>query len=282
MRKFFIENETGSRYALNGESNIWFTEPQGLGVSLSNSYGTVGKGFFLPVFSDVAQGGVTGNITFLRNVYPAYNEFASWLLRAQELYLIYQPTDTEYRARVMLEWLSKSEINLGRWLQVPVSFSRVTPWYNPVPLTFEIVPVPSEAMRYPWRYNEAVYFASAAGNMAAVVSADGHIPASFELTYTGEIQYPVIVLTGQSTGTVYGQIAIGTSLADGDTLEISTRYLDSYIRSRQTGSLLQYVDVSSDPYPHIPTTEPVILSLSANNELANTISLTVNNYYQSV
>lgn len=282
MRKFFIENETGSRYALNGEQRIWFTEPQGLGVTLDNSYGRVGKGFFLPVYSDVAQGGVTGNITFLKDVYSAYSAFVDWLLRAQELYLIYQPGDIEYRARVMLGWLSKSEINRGRWMTVPASFSRVTPWYNPVPVSFEIVPVSADAMRYPWRYNIAVYAASAAGNMAAVVTADGHIPASFDLTYTGQIQNPVILMTGQSSGTTYGRIAINTNLASGDTLEVSTRYLDSYIRSRLQGSLLQYVDVTYDPYPHIPTTEPVIIALTSNNALTNPVTLTINNYYQSV
>lgn len=137
-------------------------------------------------------------------------------------------------------------------------------------------------MRYPWRYNVAVYAASAAGNMAAVINADGHIPASFVLTYTGEIQSPVLRLDGQSSGDNYGRIAINRNLAAGDTLEISTRYLDSYIRSTLQGDLLQYVDVSVDPYPHIPINEPIILSLSANNAIENTISLTVNNYYQSV
>lgn len=282
MRKFFIENETGSRYALNGEQRIWFTEPQGLGVSVENMFGTVGSGFFTPVYQEIQQNSVTGNITFLRDVYPAYAEFVTWLLRSKTLYFVYQPTDTEYMAQVRLEWLTKSEINRGRWLQVPASFVRTTPWYNPVPVSFEIVPVSADAMRYPWRYNIAVYAASAAGNMAAVINADGHIPASFVLTYTGEIQSPVLRLDGQSSGDNYGRIAINRNLAAGDTLEISTRYLDSYIRSALQGDLLQYVDVSVDPYPHIPITEPIILSLSANNAIENTISLTVNNYYQSV
>lgn len=282
MRKFYIENEVGARYALNGEQRIWFTEPQGLGVSVGNLFGTVGDGFFIPVYNDIQQNSVTGNITFLRDVYAAYNTFVSWIMRARDLYLIYMPGDTEYRAQVRLEWLSKSEINRGRWLQVPASFARFTPWYKAVPVTLDIVPIAENAMRYAWRYNLTVYTVSAAGNMAAVVSADGHIPASFELTYTGELQSPILRLTGQSSGTLYGSIAINTTIADGDTLKISTKYLDSYIRSALQGDLLQYVDVSVDPYPHIPTTEPVILSLSATNTMEGTISLTINNYYQSV
>lgn len=282
MRRFFIENETGSRYALNGETGIWFTEPQGLGVTKDNLFGTVGSGFFTPVYSDIMRDAVTGNITFIRDVYEKYNEFITWLLRAQELYFIYQPRETAYRSRVLLSWVSKSEINRGRWLQTPVSFTRVTPWYNPVPVSVEIVPESADAMRYPWRYGEAVYAASSAGNMAARVTADGHIPASFDLTYSGEMQNPVIQVTGQSTGTIYGRIAISKTLGSGDTLEVSTRYLDSYVRSALEGDLLQYVDVSFDPYPHIPITEAVTIAISANNELHTPVPLTIYNYYQSV
>lgn len=282
MRKFYIEDSTGFRYGLNGEQDIWLTEPNGLGASFYTSYAEIGGGFFKPVYSDASQGAVTGNITFLTDVYGAYQTFTTWLMKASALFLIYQPTDTEYRAQVKVNFISKSEINRGRWMTVPMSFSLTTPWYAPSPVSLDIVPTPADVMRYSFRYDLARYGASAAGNMTAVVQSTGHIPASFDFTYVGELVNPAITLTGQGSGTVYGRIGIATSLAPGDTLEVSTRYLDSYIRSALQGDLLPYVNLSYDPFPHIPLDEPVVIAITATNTLTGVITLAVNNYYRTV
>lgn len=281
MRKFFIENENGTRYALNGENNIWFTEPKGLGITFDVNSANLSGGFFKTTYMDTRQNSVTGNVTFLKNVYPSYQTFSTFLLMASTLYLIYQPTDTQYRAQVRVNFLTKSEINRGRWLQVPVSFTLMTPWYLPSPVEFSVVPIPADVMRYDWEYGDAVY-GTVGANMTVIIPPNGHIPASWDLTYTGELQHPVILITGQSSGTVYGRIEIETNIAANDTLTISTRYLDSFIKSAAQGDLIKYVDLSYDPYPRLPLSETVSVSMTATNTISGELKMNVNNYYRTV
>lgn len=281
MRKFFIENGIGARYPLNGEQGIWFTKPQGLGVVFNSRFGDIGDGFFTPTYTGISRNSVTGNITFLRDVYSAYREFANWLMTSEELYFIYQPEDTQYRVRVKVNFITKSEINVGRWLQTPVSFVMLTPWFKASPLEFNVVPSPDNVMMYSWVYGDAV-FGQLGGNMSVIVPPDGHIPASWELTYTGELVNPVILITGESSASVIGRIEIEATIAAGDTLSISTRYLDSHIRSAAQGDLMAYVDLSYDPFPRLPLSEPSVISITANNEITGELSLSVNNYYRTV
>lgn len=280
MRKFWIENEIGTRYALNGEQGIWFTNPQGLGVTFKGSFADLSEGFFKAVNMGVKQNSITGNVTFLRDVYPEYRKFANFLMSAKSLYFLYAPTSEQFKVMVTVNFLTKSEINRGRWLQVPVSFSMLTPWYLPAAVEFAAEPIPENVMRYPWVYGNAVY-GSTGGNMTVLVPPDGHIPASWELKYTGKLVNPVVLITGQSTGTVYGRVVIATTIATGETLSISTRYLDSYVRT-DTADLLPYVDLTYDPYPRLPLSEPVTIGLTANNVITGDLTMTVNYYYRTV
>ena len=278
MRKFFIENETGSRYALNGEQGMWFTNPQGLGVTFSSKSAGLSNGFFKPIYHDTKQNSVTGNITFLRDVYSEYSAFATWLMTAEKLYLIYAPEDVEFYCLVEVNFITKSEINRGRWLQTPVSFNMLTPWYKPTPVQFNATPEPDNLMVYPWRYDNVVY-GTLGGNMAVVVPPAGHIPATFELTYNGACTNPVVLITGQSSQTVYGRIVVTASITTA--LNISTKYMDSYIRDGAT-DILPHVDLSYDPYPRLPMSEPVVIALSATGDLEDDMSMYINYYYRTV
>lgn len=277
-RKFWIENEIGTRYALNGEQNMWFTNPQGLGVTFSVSFANLGEGFFKSTYSDVRQNSITGNITFLKSVYSSYQTFADFLMTAKELYFLYAPTDVQYKVRVTVNFLTKSEINRGRWLQVPVSFTVLTPWYYPNAVEFSASTSADNVMTYPWRYGDVVY-GSVGAAMTVIVPPAGHISASWELSYDGELVDPVILITGQSTEEVFGRIVIDTT-AEG--LTLSTKYLDSYVRDGSGADLLPYVDVSYDPYPRLPLSEPSSILLTATNELNGTLRMTVNNYFRTV
>lgn len=281
MRKFWIENGTGAQYALNGEQNIWFTEPKGLGVTFQTRFATIADGFWRTTQNTTRQNSVAGNITFLKEVYKSYWEFSNWLMTSDQLFLIYQPDTEQYRVRIEVSFLTKSEINRGAWLQVPVSFTMLTPWYKPSPLAFTAAPIPENVMVYPWVYDDAVY-GSIGGNMTVVVPPDGQLPATWELTYTGPLTRPTVLITGQGTRQVYGRVVIDATLEDGDTLQISTRYLDSYIKSALRGDLVPYVDLAYDPYPRLPLNEPVVISLTAQDEIDGDLLLTVNNYYRTV
>ena len=278
MRKFWIENEVGTRYALNGEQNIWFTNPQGLGVTFNGNMAELGEGFFKSVESSVRQNSITGNITFLKNVYPAYRDFASFLMSAKSLFFLYAPTDVQFKVQVSVNFLTKSEINRGRWLQVPVSFSMLTPWYYPSAVEFSASDTPGNVMTYPWRYGDVVYGSTGAA-MTVIVPPAGHIPASWELTYDGQLVNPVILITGQSTGAVIGRVVVGTTATG---LKVSTRYLDSYVEDGSGSDLLPYVDLENDPYPRLPLSEPAAILLTATNEMSGTLKMTVNQYFRTV
>lgn len=66
MRRFYLENDYGSRLPLNGESGLFLSTPTGLGVNLAPSYADLQKGFFRNISGDTEpQMTVTCDLVFL-------------------------------------------------------------------------------------------------------------------------------------------------------------------------------------------------------------------------
>ena len=86
-------------------------------------------------------------------------------------------------------------------------------------------------MRYDIVYtDELIYGEDATASLSGTPHPDGHVPAAISVTFYGGAASPVISLTGQLTGKLYGACRISDTIASGETLLFSTDYLDSYVR----------------------------------------------------
>lgn len=290
MRKFYMENNLGVRRALNGESGIFLSNPTGLGLSLSPAFADLHKGFFRAVSSESEpQTTVACDLVFIgANAYADYREFVDWCTASEELFLVYKPYGTkEFFRGIKLNYLTKTELTDTRWLSVPTSMACVTPWYTATPSRMTMSSEEGSVLRYPFQYNSAlIYSSSNAGSMAADVSAEGHIPAAFVFTYIGSIINPKLILKGTDSGKVYGTCALTLTLNEGDTLEVSTKYGDSYAKViSSTGAetdVISCLDLAYEPFPRIPIDEDCTLYLSADEAVEGTATVRVYYYYRSV
>lgn len=292
MRRFFLEDETGLRYDLNNRNGnrLFFHNPTGLGLTMSPSYIDLQNGFFRDVSPEAEeQGSIVGDLVFLGpEAYAAYRSFTNWIMGAGSLYLVYLPYgDTEYYRRVTVTYMTKTELTAGRWLVVPVSFACATPWYRAAPGTMEITQEAGNVLRYSFQYlPDLAYSSSRAGTMSAEIPADGHIPAAFEFSIQGPLQNPVLLLQSGVSNRIYGRCEINASLTAAQTLEISTRYGDSYVRAvSEDGTvtdLLDHVNLATDPFPRVPIGQDCFLTLLADNTVTATGRIKVYYYYRSV
>lgn len=291
MRKFYIEDNEGKRYDLNNQGDrIFLSNPSGLGMTMGSSFVDLQSGFFRDVAPEAEpQAHIVCDLVFLHpNAYERYREFTNWLNAASELFLIYVPFGTtEYYRRISVEYLTKTELTAGKWLTVPFSVSCLTPWYHAAPGALEITPSAANTVKYTFAYTPSLAYCSGrAGTMAAEVPADGHLPGAFMLSIKTALQNPVISLESATSAKVYGKCALNVSTAETDTLEISTRYGNSYVRKiAEDGTvtdLLGNVNLAFNPFPHIPLNDDCFISLTADNNISGTGTIQVYYYYRSV
>lgn len=291
-RKFYLSSAAGERFGLNGERSVWLTEPGGLGLELSPGFANARNGFFAVVVTDdVPQGAVYGTLIFTgTSPYDDYQAFLNWALAAGEgLMLVYAPTPaTEYYRKVALTSLAKGEIEAPGWLHCELTLQGGTPWYKPTQLRADLTPEDGNTMRYPFRYTPGlIYPTDSLGNMRAEVRAAGHIPSALTLEYTGAVINPVLRLVGIHSGLSYGQLSLEVTLEEGERLQYSSRYLDTYVqRIKADGrveDLMGSVDLAHEPWLRAPLSEPATFLMTAvGSSLPGTAELRVYDYYWSV
>ena len=285
-RQFYLENESGERVALNNQTNVFLEHPAGLGLANKIDYAGIGQAFFDSISEMATQDSIVGDIVFTKNSYEKYREFVNWIFRAEKLLLVYSPCGAnEFYRRVELSYLTKTELTTGRWLKAPISLACLTPWYAPAPLNLSMTKQSSNSMRYDFRYVPSlIYGSSTAGNMAADIEATGHIPAAMIIKYTGSASNPAVILTGIN-GEELGKCEIAGTIAEGETLEVSTAYGDSYvIKKTATGvvDLLNEIDIAKNPFFKIPLYQPCTIRLTADDVLDGETEAQMFVYYRSV
>ena len=289
IRKLYFQNAAGDRYGLNGEKGVYASGISGLGFTLSLSYADLGSGFFIPVTNEIEpQSALPFTLTFTRNPYQSYKSLVDWLMAAGSITVVYSPTGTqEYYRAVTVNFMQKGELNAVGWLEVPCSFLFNT-WYLPSPtsLNMEASGV-DESKRYDYAYsNELRYGSDCSASMSCTIAGSGHIPGALDLEYHGAIVNPRIRLTGNVSSKTYGVCSVAVTLGASDTLKISTRYENSYVkRISADGSevdLLDALDLVTTPFFHIPVDEPCTVSIEADAAFAGTADLLIYYYFRSV
>ncbi len=288
MRKFYIENQIGERKSLNGD--IFLQNPAGLGVSLDPQFASVGRGFFVNVTDDEEpQGTVLGDLVFRKTAYKLYQEFINWILAAEKLFIIYCPEgNTEYWREIDLTYITKTELGVGRWLTTPIAFSCLTPWYLPRPLILTMTAANSDAMRFTFRMDSSLRFPNAGlGSFTAELQNSGHIPAAVYFEFSGTVESPRLELSDAESGEVYGSCSVSTATATGESLIISTEYLQAKVEKVSAAGaedLLEHIDISNYPYFKIPHGKRCLLKFSSLTEapIVGTAKAKIYDYFRTV
>lgn len=290
-RKFYIENVLGERIPVNGESGIRLTNPAGLGMAMGAAYADLKKGFFANVSGDTEpQGEITCDLNFSGSApYETYRAFVGWINQGYELFVVYNPYgDAEYYRKIDVNYITKTELLTARLLSCPASFACKSHWYRATPTRMTLTPE-SELYswtRFPFTF-EALFVASVSAGTSEV-SASGHIPAAITFDYTGALENPEIILTGQTTGTVYGTCAITGTMAATDTLKYSSVYGDCYVKKvaadgTETDLIEENaVDIGHDAYFRVPLSEPCLLKIESGTAVTGNAIIKVYNYFRSV
>ena len=290
IRKLYFQNAAGERRALNGETGAYATDLSGFGFSLSPSFADLSRGFF-PVVKDdnEPQNTLAFAIVLTKSPYTAFQSFANWLAASGSLTLVYDPTGKqEYFRDVSVNYLQKGELNQVGWLELLCSLSCKTPWYLPTPTALSLASSDNEnRKRYPYKYSKNLRYGS--GNTASLggfVAGAGHIPGALMLTVRGALVTPIIRLVGNVTGRTYGICSLSSVLEENDTLKFSTLYENAFVRCiRADGSeedLLDDLDLSLNPFFHIPVDEPCALSVESAAPFFGRAELLIYYYYRSV
>lgn len=292
---YVLENEIGERYDLTPPALIYLVNVEGLGVNEKHSFADLDVGFFQLTDASIPQDGITGDLIYQAGAFGNYQNLVNWIAKSKTLYFCYTPIDTEYRRIVRLKNLKKDKRDGAGWMRTTVSFEPLTPWYLPTPAEIGIIQDTENVMGYfeldggdyGYVYDDDLHYGGeSAGGMEAVLLPSGHEPASVVLRYTGAITNPRIRLVGQTTGKVYGICDIETTLGPSDTLELSTRYDDSYVKKISAGgvetSLLENINLAYNPYFRVPVNEPSVLSIESDAEVSGGAELLVYTYYRSV
>lgn len=290
MRKFYLENSAGERKPLNAEDGVFLSAPAGLGFTLATSYADLKRGFFQAVADDSEpQSSFTGTLTFYKSEpYRQWKSFVDWCALAGQLVLVYKPFNSvEYYRQVDIAYLTKGELNAVGALDVPASFSCLTPWYEKSPSVLDMQNNEGKAIRYTYRYtDDLIYGADSSATLAGTIYPGGHVPGSVQLRYTGAILNPQIRLVGNVSGKTHGLTALTASFQQTDTLELSTQYRDSHVHKIAADGtvtdLLDSVSLSTDPFWHIPIDEPCTISVEADSVFSGNAELLVFYYYRSV
>lgn len=231
----------------------------------------------------------TVTLTFTQTPYYSYKSLLDWLTAAGTVTVVYDPTGAqEYCRDVTISSLQKGELNEVGWLDIPCSLLCGTPWYMPYPTELALeTSTTDEIKRYDFSYSDELRYGSGSpSTLTCTIAGAGHIPGSLELTYHGAVTNPQIRLTGDVSGKTYGLCALTVVLEASDTLKISTRYENGYVKKVSAGGaetdLLDVLDLSTTPFFHIPVDEPCTISLEADAALDGVAELLIYYYYRSV
>ncbi len=288
MRKFYLENSIGQRIDLNGATGIRFINPAGLGFDLTGTYASLGTGFFVDISGDEEpQLPIVGDIIFSRGeTYSTYRDFLDWLMQDYDLFFVYCPFETrEYYRKVKMSYMSKTEKETVNILRAPVSFAPLTPWFLPTPFRTIINYASTGYKRYPYRY--PYRYPASRQEGAVEVTVIGHLPAAIRLEYAGLLTNPSIVITGETTGKIYGQCDISATLESTDKLLYSSEKNNSYIKKQAAdGTITDLIDVvdvadeAKEPFPEIPAVEPCRVALVSSTAITNNADIWIYNYYR--
>lgn len=282
MRQFQLINETGAVFDLSPKQNPFLYTPKGLGFSISTSFGNSSDGFFGSTKRTGQQGSVSGTLVFTKNPYSRFREFVSFVQSAKELKFGYKPLNTWYYFTAIVSKCDKSELTEVGVLECAVEFKMVSPWAKENPMRKTITPI-ATSLTYPMVY-PFTYGGDIAGTLEFNISGD--LDGAIELSIQGALQNPVISIDSfDGAYTNIGSIELDCEISANETLQISTRPDNTYIRKVDDNGavtdLTGFVNIEKNVFGR-PSIGKNRLSITSDTIISTVADVRVYDYYRAV
>lgn len=283
MRYLALQNQNEETIVLNGENGIWFSNLTGLGITNEINTVDLGSGFFRNIDTGHPPSqSVPGDLFIMPpDADQKYRNFVNWIQAATKLTLVYRPfgSETFYRL-VHLEYLQKGVPEKTGRLTIPTCFRPLTPWYKPTPMDISMGEAETNITTFSFEFNQYLHFPASTGQAwSGTLTPAGHIPAAIKFDYTGSATNLQLTLTGENSGTVYGECKV-TGEING--FSFSSVPYDAYVREGDGDEIYDLLNPGVDPYIRLPLTEPCTVALAASNNLTGSASASVYYFYRSV
>lgn len=281
MRRFKLVNELGAELDLT--SDPFLSEPTGLGTSFETSFARIADGFYGITSRYGAQAAVAGELVFKNNSYQKYRQFIAFCAAAKTLKLGYCPHGTWYFASCKLSKIDKSELDRVRWLRCSVELSLLGAWALENPQLVSIG-ADESSLTYPMTY-AYTYGTEASGT--CVFNVAGELGGAYSLSVGGLLEDPVITLEREEDGewAALGEIELDGDIEAGETLQISTRPDDSYIRKTNgttVTDLTDQISIMSNAFARPDRAGRYRLSITVSGSLPGSATVRVYDYFRGV
>lgn len=277
MRKFYFENENGTRLNLNNtdaKNKCLFLNPTGLGYSYNIEYSQIGDNF-ISNKKQISQGQVGGTLI---TSYASYSSFVNFIENSNKLKFIYVINNIEYYRDIEVISLDKSEKSIG-YLHTPITINCTSLWYKQNNTIYTITSLNEDAVR--WSFKFPSKFISY-NNRSILYENKGHVEAPFKLEISGYVINPSITI--KVNDNIVNELIISKTFEFGEKLLYCTKDTEMYIyKQKADGSLINLFDdlnMNKINFFKLPKSTCQII-LSADDDIQNA-KLTIYEQYKSV
>lgn len=255
MRKFYLENQQGTQYDLNGRETCVLTAPSGLGVSETIDFIQIGDTFKASKRTQ-KQGTFQGTLNFMKpNHYDKYMQFAEFVYSSQQpLRMIYEAIEgRQYCRDVYVESIEKDEIdNQDDVLKCPIKMNFSTLYYKKNQERY-IIKSDIAGMRYPYQLPAKN---SDSSNFITSFKNNGQADAAFTFEFSGYADAPGISIIDSADVTVFS-LTLADYVEAGEKIKYSSLDDDLYItkidrEGVETSLIGTYTDLNQRLFYKIP------------------------------
>lgn len=280
VRKFGLINENGEEYSfMDIEKYCLLIDPSGLGMTYDTSYEQVGINF-VENLRQLEQGKISGTVVFSN--YKNYRNLIDFIENSSELRFHYVVPDVgEYYRDVLINEISKTEIQPKGFMEETITFECISLWYSINEANYYITAVEDEIR---WNFRWDSRFISYSARNLSIVN-NGHTEAAIKLSIDGSVVNPKITLSVE--GVQVQEIPFTCTIEEYEKFQYSSKDGDSYVRQQNTDGTytdlfnLTVLQFDNNNVLKLPKGKSCELSITAQDDIESA-TLQVFIYYKSV
>lgn len=283
VREFKLENERGKTFSLMDiENGCFLSEPSGLGYSCIIDYEQLGNTFITNLRKQT-QGKIDGVLNFKN--YDNYLKLINFIESSETLKFAYKIPFIngikEYYKDILIQSISKTQIQTNGILSETVSFDCLSLWYSKNDYIYKVEPLTDEIR---WNFKWDSKFTDYSNRNLKYVN-EGHVEAPILLEIPGYIKNPKLELFIE--GQLYQTINFKTEINEYEKLIYNTKENEfSLVKQNTDGTLKSLFDLDvlrfeNDNVLRFPKNKSCELRISAENEIRDAI-VTIFTFYKAV
>ena len=284
VREFKLINENDEEYSLMDiKKYCLLTNVNGLGLEYSNEYVQLSN-IFIQSSKKISQKPITGTLNFIN--YDNFRTFVDFIESSENLKFVYKipysdGTSEKYLKDVQVQSLTKSEKQTNGILSEDISFDCLGLWYKEEETIYDMSEENGELR---WDFSWDGYFMDY-GERILMYENNSSAEAPVKIEIDGEAINPKIDLYVNDE--LYQSLEFPLTIESGEKLLYSSKINDFYIQKENSDGTtedlfdLDYIDFENDNVIRIPAHSTCVITLSAENEVANA-QITIYPYYAAV